>query len=110
MVSVTRQINIGFMYCDKNKEREIQVRYKNWIMSIFMKNEEKFMTIVKNVIPEATMESLVESLLVNSINFIKLLVMLEETFEFQFEDEALSKKYFLHVNDILIYINNKSAL
>ena len=68
MVSVTRQLKIGYKYCDKNKEREIQVRYKNWIMSIFMKNEEKFMTIVKNVIPEATMESLVESLLVNSIN------------------------------------------
>ena len=70
--------------------------------------KKRFMTILNGLIPDATMQSTIENLLINSISFIKLIVCLEEEFNFQFEDEALNKNYFSTIEDIFKYVEERS--
>lgn len=75
-----------------------------------MKNKIKFMKVLNEIIPEATLESTIESLFLDSIVFIKLIVKLEETFGFQFADEVLNKTYFLRIEDIFNYVEKNMSV
>ncbi len=44
---------------------------------------------------------------VSSIEFIKLIVVLEDEFSIEFEDEALDMSKFQKVSDIYDYVSNK---
>ena len=43
---------------------------------------------------------------INSIDFVKIVVDLEEYFEFEFDDEDLDYKKFEYITDICNYIRN----
>lgn len=65
------------------------------------------MTILDEIIHDATMQSTIESLLIDSISFIRLIVCLEEEFDFRFEDEALNRNYFSTIEDIFKYVEKR---
>lgn len=53
-----------------------------------------------------SIDTSIEKLNLSSIEYIKLIVDLEKTFEVAFEDEYLSGKAFSKISDIVDYINN----
>lgn len=44
---------------------------------------------------------------INSISFIKIIVALEEKFNFEFDDEDLDYEKFEYFSDLCAYINNR---
>lgn len=54
---------------------------------------------------EITLNDSLESLQVNSITFIKIIIALEEEFGIEFEDDKLLVTNFSSVGDIAIYLN-----
>ena len=51
-------------------------------------------------------ETKLEFIGINSIDFVKIVVDLEEYFEFEFDDEDLDYKKFEYITDICNYIRN----
>lgn len=70
--------------------------------------EQKVIEIIKKiarVTNEITLNDSLESLQVNSITFIKIIIALEEEFGVEFGDDKLLVTSFSLVGDIVIYLN-----
>lgn len=71
--------------------------------------KQKVLEIFNTYCPEHE-EDLVETKLefagINSIDFVKIVVDLEEYFEFEFDDEDLDYKKFEYISDVCKYIQN----
>ncbi len=76
-----------------------------------MENREKVIGILKDVvsrtIPENWMErgGQLSELSIDSLEYIKIVVQIENTFDIEFDDEALVLEKFASVDDICAYIN-----
>ncbi len=76
-----------------------------------MENKEKVIGILKDVvnrtIPENWMErgGMLSELSIDSLEYIKIVVQIENTFDIEFDDEALVLEKFTNVDDICAYIN-----
>lgn len=72
------------------------------------KLEESVLDIINSVnSTEATLESSLNDLGINSIDFIRIIVTLEDEFDFEFENEMLLYESFSDINSIVKYIGFK---
>ncbi len=79
-----------------------------------LSNEDlKILEVIKNnVNPESSLEKItldspISSLGLSSINFIKIVVVLENEFGFEFNDEELNISHFGTVQELIHYVKNK---
>ena len=71
--------------------------------------EKKVLELFNAYCPELKqdyVETKLEFIGINSIDFVKIVVDLEEYFEFEFDDEDLDYKKFEYITDICNYIRN----
>ncbi|MDK8191933.1 acyl carrier protein [Paenibacillus sp. UMB7766-LJ446] len=78
-----------------------------------MKNiEQRFLNVIQKEFPEADIEFSMDTNLieagVNSISFIKLVILIENEFDIQFEETKLDLNYFPTIREILEYIEQQS--
>ncbi|MEK4077379.1 acyl carrier protein [Paenibacillus amylolyticus] len=78
-----------------------------------MKNiEQRFFNVIQKEFPEADIEFSMDTNLidagVNSISFIKLVILIENEFDIQFEETKLDLSYFPTIREILEYIEQQS--
>lgn len=71
------------------------------IIKIIQKNTEENKKINEL---KMTMDTLVEEINMNSLEFIQTVVDIEQLFEFEFEDEKLTQGEFEHLSDLVKYI------
>lgn len=64
---------------------------------------------IKNIdfLNESSFEKKLSELAINSVVFIKIIVELEDCFDFEFDDEDLDYNRFIYLNDICEYIGEK---
>lgn len=60
--------------------------------------------LIENVTEPITMDENLENIGFNSLIFVKLVVTIEDTFQFTFDDEMLDYKRYETLQDILDYI------
>jgi acyl carrier protein len=78
-------------------------------MVIGMNNGRALKIIINEInkltqVDKITMNSSLESLGINSISFIKLIVAIENELGFEFEYEHLNMKKYLIINDLVQYV------
>ena len=65
---------------------------------------EKFLDVLHTVAPQASWDSKINGMLMDSMTFVTLIVAIENAFCFEFEDSALNPNYFTSVEDLYKYV------
>ena len=66
-----------------------------------MDYKEKFVDTLKEIAPQASLES--KTNVLDSMEFVTLIVSVEEVFEIEFGDEALNANFFSTLEDVFNY-------
>ncbi len=75
--------------------------------------KEKIFEYIQDVIKEQSIDLKTNSVLadiIDSITFVKIVVALEEEFDFEFEDEMLTISKMPTTNDLVRYVEERIAL
>ena len=70
---------------------------------------DKFLDVLHTIVPQASWDSKINGMLMNSMRFVTLIVTIEDTFCLEFEDSALNPNYFLTIEDRYKYVLKKAS-
>ena len=57
---------------------------------------------------EIEVESEIQSIGLNSVSFVGLVLDIENKYNFEFDDDKLSSESFLRVSDLILYVSTKT--
>lgn len=75
---------------------------------IFNKVAEEIKKLLKDQDVDLQMTSVIQEIGLNSIDFIKLLVFIEDEFEFEFDDEDLMMDKYVIIEDVIDIIHDNA--